>query len=475
MADIYTSKAISPQYRSSFRASQAQYDDKSKELQQMAMKEKQEADEIYSLSVNNAAKMNMNELFTQYSADPKALSEELKKLGSKISDEMPNDEMKVSFLSNYNLSSQSLINKAQANFDRIQEQNRRSAIFDNFYNNINQMELAFSNSLSGVETIDDLINLQEAAKKNRSLINARNKDGTYTFSDAQRRAYLDDMDKFYINAFKNTYNSLSRDQKRNIGEMLDNDSLVMTLKNGEEEYKVSIPDLIGEKSYKEVKRAIRTEKAINEDRAYDFLNSDAPNAEKIAFINEQEYEGNISDKFATRARRILKTESEGKQKTLSDAEAINNILQQASDLVNTSDSDEEYLIGLKNLKDYMFEMQDENKINSKDAVTLWNQISSLTRNKTAEATRSVSWAFEDVNNLISESLPPESRAEAVRELFYATDGRELDKVDLRKKAVDVIQSIQNKNRAKAVQQVNNIVAEEKINKNADDFFKGFGL
>lgn len=475
MADIYKSKAVSPQYQSSFRASQVRYDDKSKELQQMAAKEKAEADDIYSLSISNTATMNMNELYTQYENDPKALSEGLKKLGSKIADEIPTDEMKVKFLSNYMLNSQSLVNKAQANFDRIQDQKRKSAIFDNIQNNINQMELSFTNGLTGVGSIDDMVNFQQAIEKNKRLINALDKDGTYLFSDAQRKAYLDSMDRVYINGFKSAYSDMSREQKRNIGEMLDNDSFTMSLGKDGETTKVNLKDVIGEKSYREMKNAIRTVKAVNEDRAYDYMNSDATNDQKMAFINEQEYEGNITNAFATKARRILKTQSEGKQKTLSDAEVINNVLQQASDLVNTADSDEEYLMGIKNLKKYVFEMQDENKINSKDAVTLWNQVSSLTRNKTAEATRNVSLAFDDVNNLISESLPPESRAEAVRELFYMTGGKELDTVNLRKNAVEVIQGIQNKNRARAIQQVNNIVSEEKINKNADDFFKGFGL
>ena len=475
MADIYKSRAISPQYQSSFRASQVKYDDKSKELQQKAMQEKAEADDIYSLSLNNAATMNMNELYTQYENDPKGLSEGLKKLGSKIADEIPTDEMKVKFLSNYMLSSQSLVNKAQANFDRVQEQKRKSAIFDNIQNNINKMELSFVNGLAGNGSVDDMYNFDQAIASNKNLINALDKDGTYLFSDAQRQAYLDRMDKIYINGFKSAYSGMSRGQKAKIGEMLDNDSYTITIGKDGEKQTINIRDLIGEKNYKEMKNSIRTIKAINEDLAYDYLNSDATNDQKLAFINDQEYEGNIGNSFATKARRILKTQSEGKQKTLSDAEAINNVLQQASDLVNTSDSDEEYLIGLRNLKKYIFEMQDENKMNSKDAVTLWNQVSSLTRNKTAEATRSVSWAFDDVSSLINESLPPESRAEAVRELFYATGGKELDTVDLKNKAVNVIQSIQNKNRANAVQRVDNIVAEERINKNADDFFKGFGL
>ena len=252
MADIYKSRAISPQYQSSFRASQVKYDDKSKELQQKAMQEKAEADDIYSLSLNNAATMNMNELYTQYENDPKGLSEGLKKLGSKIADEIPTDEMKVKFLSNYMLSSQSLVNKAQANFDRVQERNRQSAIFDNIQNNIKQMELTFSNGLNGVGSIDDFANYQEAVKRNQNLINARNKDGTYMFSDAQRLAMGNDIEKTSINAFTSSLVEMSPSDRRNFIERLNKDEVVLMDKEGKQ---LNLKDAVDETVYKDMKKS----------------------------------------------------------------------------------------------------------------------------------------------------------------------------------------------------------------------------
>lgn len=252
MADIYKSRRISPQYQSSFRASQVRYDDKSKELQQMAAKEKAEADDIYSLSISNTATMNMNELYTQYENDPKALSEGLKKLGSKIADEIPTDEMKVKFLSNYMLNSQSLVNKAQANFERIQEKNRQSAIFDNIQNNIKNMELSFSNGLNGKGSANDLANYQESVKRNKSLLNSRNKDGTYMFSDAQRLALSNEIDKTSINAFTNSMAEMSDSDRRNLIERLNKDEVVLIDSEGKQ---INLKDSVDETVYKDMKRA----------------------------------------------------------------------------------------------------------------------------------------------------------------------------------------------------------------------------
>ena len=97
MADIYTSKAISPQYRSSFRASQAQYDDKSKELQQMAMKEKQEADYLYENGLKLATSQNMDEMYRMYENDPAELEKKFSDLNNKMSSEIDDPVARTNF------------------------------------------------------------------------------------------------------------------------------------------------------------------------------------------------------------------------------------------------------------------------------------------------------------------------------------------------------------------------------------------
>lgn len=315
MADIYTSKAISPQYRSSFRASQAQYDDKSKELKQMAMKEKQEADEIYSLSVNNAAKMNMNELFTQYSADPKALSEELKKLGSKISDEMPNDEMKVSFLSNYNLSSQSLVNRAQANFDKQQEINRKQAIKDSITNNINSMKLALSNGLSGSGSIDDLVNFQEAYKKNRNLVGSKNKKAQSTFTDAEKLAFDNDTNKVMVETFKETLNSMTDADKQDLIERLNNDDVVLLNVEAPEQKTSILADSINKYKSEDLEKQIKDIvskidiKSVVADAAQSVVNENLEDTDAI----QQAIAGKIQEPIKDVLTKVEETKKEVKQ------------------------------------------------------------------------------------------------------------------------------------------------------------------
>lgn len=536
----------------------------SQEYENKQKKELAEAKKMYAQGLNVNLYNSINELRNdpKLSSNPQGLASAMDKVLEKTLADVDDEDVKLDVMVDYQLKKGTYINHAQAEFNRIQRENARSYAFDTIYANIDAMQTSLANALSGNYTEDDIANYQHSIEKLKRNINARDVDGTYLFSDAQRRSYAESIDKLYVNAFKDAYNNMNREQKKAVFSKLNADYYNIPISKLDFEYRgnidlmgrpiyknedgtvsseksisfqdddgkeviiptirtengkrvdmtipeaidwyhktgehlgkydsveeaekasmlihergegISLREIVGDKAYKQIKESINTAKTINEEKAYDFLNSDATNEQKVAYINEQEYEGNISEKFATRARRILKSERDGEQTTLSDAESINSILQQASDLINTADSDAEYLVGLKNLKQYMFEMQDEKKINSKDAVKLWNQVSTLTRNKTAEATRGVSWAFDDAKELINESLPPESRAEAVRELFYATDGKDLDKVNLREKATDVIQSIKNKNRARVVQKVDNIIKEEKVNKTTDDFFKGFGL
>jgi len=407
------------------------------------------------------------------SANPQGLASAMDEVLNKTLQDVDDNDVKMNVMVDYQLKKNTYVNHAQTEFKRIQKERARRYAYDSIYNNTDTLAMSLSNVLTGNYTEDDIVNFQHSAERIRSNVNAIDTDGDYVFSDAQRRKFLENVDKGYVESFKSAYNGMSREQKRKIGEMLDNDSLTIGINKDGEEMRVNISDIVGEKAYKDIKKSLRTTTAVNEDMAYDFMNSDVSNDEKVAYINQREFDGDISSSFASKARRILKTEAEGGQKTLSDAQAITDVLQRASDLINNTDTDEEYLTGLNNLKKDIFEMQGENKMNSKDAVALWNQVSSLTRNKTAEATRGVSWAFDEVSDFINESLPPESRAEAIRELFYATDGKDLDKVNLNEMATKVVKSIRSKNKAKAIEKVNTAVAE--TNKSNDDFFKGFGL
>lgn len=176
-----------------------------------------------------------------------------------------------------------------------------------------------------------------------------------------------------------------------------------------------------------------------------------PIQEKITLINKMDLEGAVSSEWATEARRYLKSQ----ELVDTNAEEMADIISQIYDVNAKSEIDsKEYLIGIKNIKQNIMQKRASGKLSATDEQKLLNQIKTLTSAKTAQATQNIAYSFGDANDLIKNSLPPEYRGQATRELFYMTEGKtNLTDQEYKAKARTIVDIINNGRRTKTIQSI----------------------
>lgn len=177
-------------------------------------------------------------------------------------------------------------------------------------------------------------------------------------------------------------------------------------------------------------------------------------------IDKAELTNDVSAGFAKEARRVLSSQKEFDAVTSS--EDMSEIVTQLYDLNATQDMDDAgYLTGIKNIRNKMMRKQANGKLSGNDVRKLNNQIKTLTANKVAKSTQNISLMFGDAKDYIDQVLPPEQRGEAVRQLFYDTQGKDLDDAGYKKQALKIVDNITNVTRTKAQKKVNKLTAEPK--------------
>ena len=210
-----------------------------------------------------------------------------------------------------------------------------------------------------------------------------------------------------------------------------------------------------------------------ESEALNYVTSNNTYADKIRYIDEAEMNGDISTTYAAKLRRGIRSQNPNKNRSISDAKAVSNIMQQAYDLNENVLDDKEYLKGIQNIRNNIVDLHQQGLINTKDANSFNNQLDTATRKRTAQAARGVSYSSEwkDARAYIESSLPPELRATAYRDVFYKTQDANLEgksKKEIREyyknQAIGVANEIKTNNREKALQTKNNYNTTKKENK-----------
>lgn len=196
-------------------------------VQETLDRKKAEAVQLYEQGLKLFAAQGMEEIYKNNENDPVTLKAELNKLNEKMTSEIPDMRMKVAFKTNFILQSGSLVNRAQANYDKIQYQKKKSSYFDTIQANNKAIATALNNAFNGTGTADDLANYQIAIKQNLGLINARNDDGTYMFTDAQRLSMSNAVDKLAAESFSAALNEMDDNKRQALMDDLENDNFVM--------------------------------------------------------------------------------------------------------------------------------------------------------------------------------------------------------------------------------------------------------
>lgn len=310
-----------------------------------------------------------------------------------------------------------------------------------------------------------------------NLIQSQNnnmEDFILTGNDGYKQSYLNDLDSMVkAGIVDREYQAKMQAEtdKWDVYHVLrqaesDPDAVIQNLKNGAYNIKPEyMNDLLGDlqKIKTNTQLMKEYEQILNqnegESKATDYIYSNASYDEKLKYIDEQEFLGNISESFASKARRNIKQFKPEKEDSVSSAEALSDIMERVYDLNVSEDlSSEDYLIGIRDLREEINSLQAKGEITAKDAVKLNKQLANATNKKVSEATQDVADGFGAAKDYIDKTLPPQLRAEAYRNVFYATSSKDTSNMSKAQQnqlyynaATQAVSGMNTKNRNQALQ------------------------
>lgn len=169
--------------------------------------------------------------------------------------------------------------------------------------------------------------------------------------------------------------------------------------------------------------------------------------EKRASIDTLDMEGSITPSMAAKARRVIRSSSD--LDTQTDTPIMAGIINQIYDLNAASQTNpSDYLHGVRNIQEAIAGQQASGQLTAPDAGKLNKQLTDLTSKRVADSTQTVGNEFYDANQQFN-ILPPEYRADATRQLFYASDGKSFNKQQYSAQANTIIDGINAQQRAAA--------------------------
>lgn len=273
-------------------------------VKQQAAREMQQAKELEEKSYKLSMMKGMNELWQneQLSSNPQALAGEMDKLSEKVTSNISDMDMRVNVLTDFELKKDSYINQATTKMKRIQEEKARSTAFDAIYANIDSLSRAFGNGVSGNYNDGDVVNYQYSLDRIKANINARNPDGTYMFSDSQRRAMAKEAEKAQLTSFKLTFDDMPEKERARVADLIKSDNYYIQTS---EDSSVNLRDIVGDEQYNNIKDYVKEDeyrKVALEEKRIKLEKS----MEKIKQYNtEMELSDQLDDMDALDALKIL--------------------------------------------------------------------------------------------------------------------------------------------------------------------------
>lgn len=368
----------------------------SKEYAQKEKAELAEAKKIYTQGLNINLYNSINELRNdpKLSANPKGLGDAMDKVLEKTLADVDDEDVKIDVMVDYQLKRGTYVNQAQNEFNRIQRAKAKSYAYDSVYANIDSMGMSFANALTGNYTKDDIANYQHSLDRINANINAKNPDGTYVFTDRQRRAMMKDAQSSYLNGFKAVFEQLDEKQQRDVEDAINNNTYVVAQidnkENPEEKINVGLRDVVGDSSYKDIQNYVKkyNRAALVErekERKYqgrlatdDFLrNPTEENLEKVYELNP-----NMSDKTKDKYKDILVNDPvyQAEQKTYYGDMTVAQ--KEINDFIATDfDSDDERIFELASVVEKINKSANKGKLEEEDVDGLKKMLLTASMNK----------------------------------------------------------------------------------------------
>lgn len=287
------------------------------EWKQQAAKELEQAKDLEKKGYKLGLAKGMNELWAdeKLSSNPQALAAEMDKMAESVTANIADKDTKVDVLTDFELKKDSYINQATTKMKRIQEEKARSAAFDAIYANIDSLSRAFGNGVSGNYNEGDVVNYQYSLDRIKANINARNPDGTYMFSDAQRRAMARDADRIIAEGFESIYYELPEEKQKEIAQKLNDGTYSVA--------NFAFKDIVGEEGYKDIQRKVnRRNQAVeaakqveNEEKGKSALSDFFDSLTYSAIGKVQDFIPNLKKESVEKLKEAADTEPNYKAKT----------------------------------------------------------------------------------------------------------------------------------------------------------------
>lgn len=503
------------------------------EARKIERHEAEQAKRLYTLELNLNAQKGMQDLYTKYQNDPVQLEKALKDFDIKTAGTITDKETKLRYRTNFILKSSTYLNKARENFNRTQQIQRKETLYATTDSNNAGITLAVENLLGNNPSADDLINIASMTKSSYQNINAVKDDGTPVFSIDQREQMTKHMEEAFTKGVVNAVSNLDYPQKialfsnikdkeylkdilpaksyskvKELASKGYEDAIIEWAENNPKEVmdKVTKGELQVDRKTLETIAKLKSNAQImrdyeehikqnqTEDELFSFIYSDSSYDEKKKAINDLELKGEISESYATKARRVIQQWNPAKEKLVSDSQAMGDILQRVYDLNESAPSSEEYLAGIRDIRNEILERHSQGLLTTQDVNKLNNSIGTATRKRIAQETDSVSQNFGRAGDYLKNILPPQYRNEAIRQLFNETyDITDADETVYIQKARKIAADILSQNRAKVISLVDKTTIDKPEEPKAtqttatqtqevkqptmtvDDFFKEFNL
>lgn len=165
----------------------------------------------------------------------------------------------------------------------------KSTTFDGIDKNTQTLGLAFSTLLGDDFNPDNVGVYNIAMSNNNAMINKLNDDGTYMFTDEQRKRMTEDMDKAHLFALKQNYDDMPSYQKDSYMKLLMSDKIEVPvgLDKDKNIVKKNLRDVISYDSYEKFKDYAEKVYKQKEKLLDEYGSLDPDEADKIALARKR--------------------------------------------------------------------------------------------------------------------------------------------------------------------------------------------
>jgi hypothetical protein len=208
----------------------------------------------YAQGMKNLTTQSMQDIYTQYQNDPNKLQEEFNKLDNELINNIPDEDLKLQFKSEFLLDSSTYINRSKNNLKRIQEAQLKQSREQSLIESMNLRDSALYNMMSGVADGDDASNFKRATYNIETMLKSKDAYGIYTFSPSQQESFRKGMDKSIADSFYSSMYDMGYDEIDETLQKLHKDNYTVSYfdDNGKKQ-EINLKDMVKPETYRDIK------------------------------------------------------------------------------------------------------------------------------------------------------------------------------------------------------------------------------